>query len=86
VVAALRSGTPAGRELSELYLPDGPLSDVDARRVAHLIDAAGGRAWSRCQVDELLSRALHHLRCARLDSRTADELSALARLATRRDH
>lgn len=86
VVAALRSGTPAGRELAGLYLRAEPLSDAETTHAAHLIDAAGGRAWSRCQVDELLSCALDHLRSARLEARAADELSALARLATHRDH
>jgi geranylgeranyl diphosphate synthase type I len=86
VVAALRSGTAAGRELAGLYLRAEPLSAAAARHAAHLVDAAGGRAWSRRQVDELLSRALGHLRSARLDPRTADKLSALARLATHRDH
>jgi geranylgeranyl diphosphate synthase, type I len=86
VVAALRSGTAAGSELAALYLHDGPLSDVDARYAARMVDTAGGRRWSRRQVDTLLARALGHLRAARLRSPAADELSALARLATHRDH
>jgi geranylgeranyl diphosphate synthase, type I len=86
VVAALRSGTAAGRELAGLYLRAEPLSDAAAKHAAQLIDAAGGRAWSRRQVDELLARARRHLRSARLDPRAADELSALARLASHRDH
>ncbi|MGH3760572.1 family 2 encapsulin nanocompartment cargo protein polyprenyl transferase [Actinophytocola sp.] len=86
VVAAMTSDTTAGRELAALYLGDEPLSDADARHAADLIDHAGGAAWSRRQVDLLLASALDHLRAARPRSRAADELFALARLATHRDH
>jgi hypothetical protein len=73
-------------QLAALYSSAGPLSDVDAACAAHLVDAAGGRRWSRRQADMLLDRALDHLRAARLCTRAADELAALARLATHRDH
>lgn len=86
VVAAMTSGTPAGRDLTALYLRPDPLSDVDIQHAAHLVDVAGGRAWSRRQVDALLASALNHLRAARPPTTTADELIALARLATHRDH
>jgi geranylgeranyl diphosphate synthase type I len=86
VVAALTSGTAAGRELAALYLGREQLSDVDVRRAAHLIDAAGGRTWSRRQVDVLLTGALDHLRAARPHPTTAEELTALAKLASHRDH
>jgi geranylgeranyl diphosphate synthase type I len=86
VVSAMTSGTAAGRELAALYSSARPLSDVDAARAAQLVDAAGGRTWSRRQADMLLDRALDHLRAARLCTRAADELAALARLASHRDH
>jgi geranylgeranyl diphosphate synthase type I len=86
VVAALTSDTAAGRELAEIYHRDQPLSGTDVVDVAVLIEKAGGRAWSHAQVDELLSQALRHLRSADPVAKAVDALSALARLATRRDH
>ncbi|MGH8905413.1 MAG: polyprenyl synthetase family protein [Egibacteraceae bacterium] len=86
VVAALTSGTRAGRELAALYHRDRPLSGAELVHAAELIDVAGGRAWSRSQADGLLAEALRHLRLCGPTARAAAELSALARLATRRDH
>ncbi|GAA3688486.1 family 2 encapsulin nanocompartment cargo protein polyprenyl transferase [Lentzea roselyniae] len=86
VVAALNSGSPPGEEFAALYRQDGPLADADLVRAADLVDAAGGRAWSRAQADELLDHALERLRFAAPDSRVGVELAALARLAAHRDH
>lgn len=43
VVAAMASGTAAGRELAELYKSDTPLSATEVSRAVDLIVAAGGR-------------------------------------------
>lgn len=86
VVAALTSGTPAGRELAAIYQHERPLSDADLVRAARLIDTAGGRAWSQAQADDLVTRALCHLRLTGPTAQAASELGALARSATRRDH
>jgi geranylgeranyl diphosphate synthase type I len=86
VVAALASETPAGRELATLYRRDEPLSETDAARAAELINVAGGRAWSQAQADDLLGRAMQELQSASPAPRAAAELTALARLATHRDH
>ncbi|MER5649429.1 family 2 encapsulin nanocompartment cargo protein polyprenyl transferase [Streptosporangium sp. NPDC002524] len=86
VVAALTSGTPAGRELAGLYHRERPLSDPELVRAAELVEAAGGRAWTQVEADELLARALRHLVSAGALSRPAAELTTLARLVTRRDH
>jgi len=86
VVAALTSQTPAGRELVALYHQDQPLSGTDAAHAAELIDAAGGRAWSQAQADELVAQAMRELHCTSPAPRAAAELGALARLATHRDH
>src|ERR687893_1534088 len=85
VVAALTSGTPAGLELADLYHRDQPLTGTDLARAADLIDTAGGRAWSHAQVDDLLVQAMRDLQAARPTERAAEELGALARLATHRD-
>lgn len=80
VVAALESGTRAGRELADRYREGG---GVDAARLAELVEEAGGRAWSRAEADRLLSLALRHLDPA--EPRPAAELADLARLITTRD-
>ncbi len=86
VVAALTSDTAAGRELAALYHRDQPLSGADLVHAAKLIDVAGGRAWSQTQVDDLLAQATRELAPAGPAALAAGELSALARLATHRDH
>lgn len=86
VMAALTSDTPAGRELAALYHRNEALSDTELARVAELIDAAGGRAWSHTQADDLLAQAMRELGSACPAARPAREIGALARLATRRDH
>jgi geranylgeranyl diphosphate synthase type I len=47
---------------------------------------AGGRTWSQIEVDDLLAQAMRDLQLAGLTVRAANELGALARLATHRDH
>jgi len=86
VVAALRSQTPAGRELAALYHRGEPFSETTAARAAELIDAAGGRAWSQAQAEALIAQAMRELHAAGPAPRPATELAALARLATSRDH
>jgi geranylgeranyl diphosphate synthase, type I len=84
VVAALTSGTPAGRELAALY-SGAPPSGADLVRAAELVDEAGGRDWSQAQADDLLGQALHHLRAAHPVAAPAAELTGLAALVARRD-
>ncbi|MBE3001168.1 polyprenyl synthetase family protein [Nocardiopsis sp. HNM0947] len=86
VVAALRSGTPAGNELADLYLGERELSDAEVARAADLVETAGGRRWSAEQADTLLDRALGALRSGDLAPRPVEELGALARFAVHRTH
>lgn len=86
VVAALTSGTDAGRELAALYHRVEPLSAAELARAAELIDLAGGRVWSQSQADELLKGAMAELAMVDPGPRPSLELGLLARLATRRDH
>jgi geranylgeranyl diphosphate synthase type I len=85
VVAALTSGTPAGRELAALYRPGPALSDADLAKAAQLVERAGGRVFSRTQAEAQLGKALGELTAAAPAPRAAIELGALARLAARRD-
>jgi geranylgeranyl diphosphate synthase, type I len=85
VVFALASDTPAARELAALYTGAEPLADDELARAASLVAQAGGRLWSQAEADNLLTRALDQLDLAD-HGVAAAELTALARLVTRRDH
>ncbi|HEX8007722.1 MAG TPA: family 2 encapsulin nanocompartment cargo protein polyprenyl transferase, partial [Trebonia sp.] len=80
VVAALTSGTAAGRELAAIYRRDDVLSEEELTLAADLIEDAGGRGWSQSTADSLLAEALTHLSEAGLSPRPAGELIALAGL------
>ncbi|MFR9730319.1 family 2 encapsulin nanocompartment cargo protein polyprenyl transferase [Saccharopolyspora sp. MS10] len=84
VVAALNSGTAAGRELAELYALPRELTDEDAARGARLVSDSGARDWSRAHIDTLQAEALHHLDAAVLAAEPAAELTALTHLLTQR--
>ncbi|MEV6282745.1 polyprenyl synthetase family protein [Kribbella sp. NPDC051770] len=86
VVAALVSGTVPGQELAELYRQRGDLSDRDLVRAADLIEAAGGRAASRSQADELLLAAVRELATGAVSGRAVRELEGVARMVAGRDH
>jgi geranylgeranyl diphosphate synthase type I len=85
VVAALSSGTPAGRELTNWYARSQPHVHADLAHVAALVERAGGRAWAQGHADLLLDEALTELAAARPHALAAAELTALAQHATRRD-
>jgi geranylgeranyl diphosphate synthase, type I len=86
VLAALTSGTPAGRELVTLYERESPFTDEELVRVAALVDEAGGRAWCLAHRDALLHQASEALAAAAPIPAAAAELTELARAATHRDH
>jgi geranylgeranyl diphosphate synthase, type I len=85
VVAALSSGTPAGRDLAPIYASSGPLSEADIVHARELVERSGGRAWSETEADIQRARALEHLETAGLRPRPVAELLALADLVTSRD-
>ena len=84
VVYALASATSAGQSLATLYRRPGELTESDLRRMALLVESAGGRAWCQAEADRLLDRALDDLLSAD-QGPAATELEALARLVTRHD-
>jgi len=88
VVAALASGTPAAAELAELYArsPTEPEKDVDLERMAHAVEAAGGRDWALMHAADRMSRALNQLSRAVPIPEEAGGLLALAEFVTRRTH
>ncbi|MBB0231957.1 polyprenyl synthetase family protein, partial [Streptomyces calidiresistens] len=89
VVAALESGTPAGRRLARRYTPppDGTGEETpgELALLARLVEEAGGREWAERRAAGELERALAALEAAEPAPEAARRLSALARLACRRD-
>ena len=84
VTAALASPTSAGRELAAIYSGEEPMTEARVARAAELVDAAGGRAWSKAESRRELAEALRHLRSAGT-GRAAAELAVLAELAVHRE-
>ena len=84
VLAALTSGTPAGRELVTYYERESAFTDPELVRVAALVDEAGGRAWCIAHRDALLHQASEALAAASPTPEGAAELTELARVATHR--
>jgi geranylgeranyl diphosphate synthase type I len=85
VVAALVSGTSAGSELAALYETDRRLTDAELAYAASLIDAAGGRRWSREQAEAHLASA-QRLLTAGFDPRATEEMLTIASLIADRDY
>ncbi len=85
VVAALESGTDAGRRLRETYLGSETLTEEQLQEVAALVEEGGGRAWVSDAVRrefELGRKALDGLE---LPEDVAGELDGLARQLSGRD-
>ncbi|MEV0688173.1 family 2 encapsulin nanocompartment cargo protein polyprenyl transferase [Nocardia sp. NPDC050378] len=85
VVFALRSDTPEAGALAELYLREKPLDDTELVRAAELIEAAGGRQWSRLQARQLYEEAMSTISEIRADADALADLDLLASLAAERD-
>ncbi|MBU3067511.1 polyprenyl synthetase family protein [Nocardia sp. NEAU-G5] len=61
VVAALSSGTPAGRELAELYRDGRPMDPVTIARATDLVTLAGGKRWVQAESRRYLDSAVSQL-------------------------
>ncbi|WP_369172885.1 polyprenyl synthetase family protein [Streptomyces sp. R28] len=84
VVAALSSGTPAGRRLAELYHHERPMRSADVVRATALVEEAGGRRWAEREAARQQSMALDRLAEVALDARAAQGLRSLVDLVTHR--
>ncbi|MFE4915453.1 polyprenyl synthetase family protein [Streptomyces sp. NPDC056652] len=85
VVAALNSGSEAGRRLADLYGGAGPLDEDQVARAALLVEEAGGRDWAEREAARRWEHAVEQLSRAGLGAEAARGLLALAGLVTRRD-
>lgn len=86
VVAALHSGTDAGRALGEFYDSPSPMTDEEAAQAMRLLEAAGAREWVQDELGRHHSRALEQLAIASLDPTSSRDLYSLPDLVIRRDH
>ena len=86
VVAALTSGTDAGRQLGKLLSHGAPATEADVERATDLILEAGGVAWATTEADARLARALHHLDAVALPAASRNDLVTVARYVVDRDH
>ncbi|MFC3964905.1 polyprenyl synthetase family protein [Nocardia jiangsuensis] len=84
VVFALAAGTAEATALATLYHRDEPLDDAELRTAAELVEAAGGRDWSRSQAAELCERARTMIAKLSSDPAAGADLDALAALAADR--
>lgn len=86
VVAALRSGTPAGDELASLLVGGAPAGEDDVVRAARLIERAGAREWTTAAADGHLAAALRALdEAPGLAPQAHRDLVDLARYVLERD-
>jgi geranylgeranyl diphosphate synthase, type I len=84
VVAALASGTQAGRDLGVLLAAPAPLTDAELLRAAELVEAAGGRQWAQDKADGALAAAVGRLAQAGLPPEVRAEFEAIAEFLTGR--
>ena len=84
VVAALDSGTEAGRALADL-LAHGALTEDQVQKAATLVEEAGGRAFAQGEAERRIDAARTCLERADLDGGARTELLELAAFVTGRD-
>ncbi len=78
VVAAMTSGTRAGRDLGALLGSSGQLSEDDLLRAAALVESAGGRRWAEAEADAALAAALSCLADTEMASEVRAEFAQIA--------
>lgn len=86
VVAALGAGTGPSRQLRELYLGDGQLSEADAIRAAELVEAAGGRQWAQQTAGKELAAADACLAELAMDDDVREGFREIVQFVADRDH
>jgi geranylgeranyl diphosphate synthase type I len=86
VVAALTSGTRAGRRLARWYGRPGEMDGSGIERVARLVGEAGGGDWATGEAQRRLDTALQALRRTVPDLGALVELEVLAAVMTRREY
>ncbi|MFM9443115.1 polyprenyl synthetase family protein [Streptomyces acidiscabies] len=81
---ALNQDGPLSAELSGWFTTSGEPDEADLRRVAGLIEGAGGREWALTEAAHRMALAEDALRGVELETRARDELLALGRFVVDR--
>jgi len=84
VIAAIGSGTPAGRHIAEILASPGRLDEQHLPPLVELIEQAGGRSFVHRESQEHLDRALQILDDTPLIRPAAEELAVLAAFLVQR--
>jgi len=84
VVAALASGSGAGRELRECLSGTEPLGEDDLLRAAGLVEEGGGRQWAEAEADAQLALAAKCLAETDIPDDVRAELAGIAEFITAR--
>jgi geranylgeranyl diphosphate synthase, type I len=84
VVAALTSGTAAGRELAALLASPEPFSEEEVSLATKLVEAAGGKEQIEAMADKELASALSCLSGADMPEDVRAEFAAIAEFITAR--
>jgi geranylgeranyl diphosphate synthase type I len=84
ITYALESGTAAGRELAGWIATDGPDSDQQVERAAHLVEDAGGRDWTLAEAHRRLDAAASALDVLPVDAGARDALVELGHFVVMR--
>ncbi len=84
VVAALTSGTEAGRELAALLAAPDPLTEDELLRAASLVEAAGGKEWAESKADSALASAVGFLAETDMRHDVRAEFEGIAEFVTAR--
>jgi geranylgeranyl diphosphate synthase, type I len=84
IVAALASGSQAGRDLAALFAEPGPLTEEQVARATRLVEEAGGRDQTQGIADKALAEAFDSLGRASMPDDVRAEFAAIAEFITAR--
>ena len=84
VVAALTSGSAAGRELAELFAQPEPLTDSQVATATRLVEEAGGKDQTETVADRARAAAFDSLARAEMPADVRAEFAGIAEFITAR--
>ena len=84
IVAALTSGTEAGRDLAVLLEAPDPLTEDELLGAADLVETAGGKEWAETKADAALASAVSYLTETDMPHDVRAEFEGIAEFVTAR--
>ncbi|MFY9809321.1 MAG: polyprenyl synthetase family protein [Pseudonocardiaceae bacterium] len=82
---ALTHGGPAGRELARWLAGSDTPGEAELRRVAELVEAAGGRDWAAAEAQRRIAAATHALAGVPMQAGPREDLVAIAQFIVARE-